>query len=766
MVKLLSDIELTAHNINYVVNSVLTGVQTCCNKKRRSKRAEIYLRCGGGYDTESTTITDDAGKPRFAFVYHCQMSINGHYIYYRDINLLTPLLRRIGDKIRAEYTDKKGRCPHLIIWCANLAHEYAFCKRQLSAAGITSLFAKAERDPLKIDVCEVIEFRECLGLWGSSLAKVAKTYTATQKLKGDLDYDLPRTEQTPLTTEEYHYCKNDVVILDELSHVAFKRFTDNGLKIPLTQTGILRQKCKNSIKRLDLEYKQNALLMPADEWTYTLFRRYMYAGGLSGTNPKYAGKKILKAKCADITSDYPAQMNHRLFPAGQLIEIKPETVEQYAGKFKIMLICCDMQARTAHSVFSKHKVMNIDNDNFFHGVGQAQDVVLSNGKIFCGKNLCICINNVDYNALYKLYDFDNIKLYRCWIFTQKAAAPAFLRKCLNEDYLTKQALKAAGLSGTKDYTEAKAAVNSYYGMTCQRLYDCLYEYDDESDDIYDCGNVKSYDEQRAHMWLSPYIGYWTTSYARAILMQFIAEFPDLIIQYDTDSLYYLTDTDATHEIHTTPERLAEFEAAIEQYNLRIYNKNARLFKNNAHFEDLGAWEVDKDDYTGFKGLGAKRYLKQDADGSLHPVVAGMVKESFDRYVKHNSLDAFDVFANDMTLDRVISDKLASQYYDGATKLITRDGITKRVPDRDAPVWLEKVTDYLGNTVIVEIGTYHALYDIQFKMKVTSDYVALYQALQQEKALPVEYRYIEKAVRDYIIQYEDNNTYCKVNAAMV
>ena len=303
-------------------------------------------------------------------------------------------------------------------------------------------------------------------------------------------------------------------------------------------------------------------------------------------------------------------------------------------------------------------------------------------------------------------------------------------------------------------------------MTCQRLYDCLYEYDDESDDIYDCGNVKSYDEQRAHMWLSPYIGYWTTSYARAILMQFIAEFPDLIIQYDTDSLYYLTDTDATHEIHTTPERLAEFEAAIEQYNLRIYNKNARLFKNNAHFEDLGAWEVDKDDYTGFKGLGAKRYLKQDADGSLHPVVAGMVKESFDRYVKHNSLDAFDVFANDMTLDRVISDKLASQYYDGATKLITRDGITKRVPDRDAPVWLEKVTDYLGNTVIVEIGTYHALYDIQFKMKVTSDYVALYQALQQEKALPVEYRYIEKAVRDYIIQYEDNNTYCKVNAAMV
>ena len=766
MFKLASDIQLTALNVNYVVNSVLNNVSVVCNKKRKSKRCELYLRCGAGYDTESTTVLKDNGKPDFAFVYHCQIAINGYYIYFRDLSLLVKLLQVIAGKIKQQYTDKKGRTSHLIIWCANLAHEYAFFKRQLQAAGITNLFAKSERQPLKIDVLEVIEFRECLGLFGHSLANLADNYTTTKKLKGDLDYNLLRTRNTPLTAEEYRYCKNDVMILDELSEVAFRKFTDLGLKIPLTQTGILRQKCKKAIHRIDLEYKVNELLMPADEWTYTLFRKYMYAGGLSGTNPRYVGKKILKSKCADITSDYPAQMNHQLFPAGKLIEIQPDTIAQYKGKFKIMLMTCNMKARTAHAVFSKHKVLNIDNDNYFKGTGQARDVLLCNGKIAIGYNICICINDIDFKALYDCYDITDIKMYRVWIFTQKAAAPAFLRKCMNDDYRLKQALKAAGQSKTLLYKETKAQVNSYYGMTATRLYDCLYSYDETVEDIDDVGAELSYTEQRKRMWLSPYIGYWTTSYARSILMYFIARYPDLIIQYDTDSLYFLTDTDSTHEIHTTPERLQQLLDELQRYNIRISLKNKRLFKGDEHFSDLGAWEIDEHDYTGFKGLGAKRYLKEEADGTLSPVVAGMVKESFEKHCSKYHVDAFEVFRNDMTLDRVISEKLASQYYDGEMKQVIIDGKVKRVPDHTAPRRLEKVTDYLGQQQIVEIGTYHALYDIQFKMKDSSSFISLCQALQEEKALPPEYRQLENAVKDYITQYRYNNTYCNYSTPVV
>ena len=120
----------------------------------------------------------------------------------------------------------------------------------------------------------------------------------------------------------------------------------------------------------------------------------------------------------------------------------------------------------------------------------------------------------------------------------------------------------------------------------------------------------------------------------------------------------------------------------------------------------------------------------------------------------------------MTLDRVISEKLASQYYDGEMKQVIIDGKVKRVPDHTAPRRLEKVTDYLGQQQIVEIGTYHALYDIQFKMKDSSSFISLCQALQEEKALPPEYRQLENAVKDYITQYRCNNTYCNYSTPVV
>ena len=66
---MIPDTQLTLDNIPFVVNQVLKNVETCQNKERASKRSELYLRCGGGYDTESTTVTDAAGKPLFAYVY-------------------------------------------------------------------------------------------------------------------------------------------------------------------------------------------------------------------------------------------------------------------------------------------------------------------------------------------------------------------------------------------------------------------------------------------------------------------------------------------------------------------------------------------------------------------------------------------------------------------------------------------------------------------------------------------------------------------------
>lgn len=702
----MQDIALCIANIQHTVESVLNGVDTISNKKRKRKNSEHYLYCGGGYDTESTTITDDNNKSVCAFVYHIQIMINGQYIYFRDINLLIPFLQVLIAEIDERYDEKT----HLIIWVANLAHEWAFFKRQLYKVGITDLFAKTKRDPLKI-VCKNVEFRECLGLFGKSLNDIANTYTQTKKLKGDLDYTKIRTWRTMLTDEEYQYCYNDVKILDELSYIAFEKFTKQGLKIPMTQTGILRQKCKNAIFSYKSECLANEKLMPKDEKTYYEFRRFLYCGGLSGSNIRYVGKELNNIKSADLTSDYPAQINHRLYPSGELAECEPENIAKHKHQFRIFEVFIQkMQATTSHAIFSKHKIMNFK---------QTKNAIINNGKIQYIENVKIMINNIDLSALLKVYNFTGFFILRCWYFTHKAKAPKFLLKCMNDDYLQKAVLKAKLKTlkkGTKEYfecerdlKETKGDVNSYYGMCATKLYDCIYKFDDETKDIKETANDKEYQELRQKVWLNPFIAYWCTSYARKILIDLIAKYPDIIVQYDTDSLYYRDDM---------PES-KDFENELLFWNKRKEMQNNGIF-NNENYSDLGQWDIDKDTFKKFKCLGAKRYLYETKDGFINPVVAGLPKQAFRDYAKKNNIDPFKIFENDLTLNKVDSTKLASVYCDDEPKYI-------------------KITDYQGFTDIQEIGTYHALYSCEFTMKMAAEYLSIIQTIEEEKALPPKFR---------------------------
>ena len=488
----------------------------------------------------------------------------------------------------------------------------------------------------------------------------------------------------------------DVVILDELSEVAFKMFTDKGLKIPMTSTGILRQKCKNRINNIKWEYAANEKLMPESEHDYYIMRRYMFAGGLSGTSPIYEKHFISKSKCADITSDYPAQINQHLYPSGELIECDPEEIAQHKGCFKIIMFSCDIRPKTKHAVISKHKVMNFFGTEDCDFMSEPMNCVVVNGKILYGDNLLLLLNDVDIRALNDLYTFQNVKIYRTWYFTRKERAPHFLRACMNEDYLLKQSLKATGQSDTVMYKEAKRDVNSYFGMTCTRLYDCMYGYDDDIDDIAPKDSELNYTEQRKRMWLSPYIGYWCTSYARAILIHYIAKYPDLILQYDTDSLYYITDDKIV-----PAERIREFENELQMHNKKIMLKNARIFKNNQLFYDLGAWDIDKDDYTGFKGLGAKRYLVQNQDGTYQLTVAGVNKKTALEYLVKTYGDPFKGFTHKMFIPPEYSGRLTLYYI-------------------DEPI-SGYVTDYLGNTAYYEELTSIHMEPSEYTMSMSDTY---------------------------------------------
>ena len=201
----------------------------------------------------------------------------------------------------------------------------------------------------------------------------------------------------------------------------------------------------------------------------------------------------------------------------------------------------------------------------------------------------------------------------------------------------------------------------------------------------------------------------------------IVKYPRVIVQYDTDSFYYRTDLPETEN----------FENDLRKWNDRKLMQNKAMFDDSA-YDDLGAWEIDKEEHQYFKCLGAKRYIYKDFDifdeketymtyrGVINPVVAGLPKNAFKKYVQKNNIDPFKLFDNDMVLNRIDSNKLASSYYDGEP-------------------FYTKITDCDGFEDICEIGTYHALYNIEFSLKMSADYLNIVQQIEEEKGLPEKFR---------------------------
>lgn len=731
---------LTSINCNDVneknVSELFKNVDIINNaKKRISKNTEFYFQCGGGYDTESTTVLNDDKTPAYAFVYHVQIMINGIYLTARNINDITHFFKIVSDYLKTLHDTAK-----LIIWVANLSHEWAFFKRQLAQISDLKIFAKSKRQILKITVNENIEFRECIGLFGVSLSDIAEKHTKTQKLKGDLDYALYRHAETPLTIDEQKYCYNDVKILDELSTVAFNMYTKQSLKIPLTKTGSLRNKCKSRIKNMKSVYTQNEMLLPSKISEYVEMRRFLYNGGLCGGNTFYNGKLLHDVVCCDLTSDYPAQMLHNMFPSGQLIKLQnPSDIIHYSYcNYIIDITFSYVKSKSVHCSIAETKILNGKH---------IKHAVKNNGKIMYAENVRLMLNEIDLQALKMMYDLGDSKINRAWYFTKSAKIPKYLADCICEDYQLKNELKQNGKTDTLEYMLSKQNVNSYYGMCATRLYDCNYTYSINDDSMIsettgieeldkliqegftDTAKYKElkqeqYKNLKSKVWLNPYIAYWTTSYARHILCTFISKYPDLIIQYDTDSIYFCIDENIVDK-----NRVEMLKHDISEYNLKIRMKNVHLFNYNKHFETLGQWDIDKP-FKNFKTLGAKRYIYEKYDGKIKTVVAGLVKGTLEKQAKENDVDIFDFFNDRMSISDVNSKKLASVY-------------------NDDYIGVQRVTDYTGNAIDVEIGSYHALYAIEFNLMLATDILQLLSAMDIEKALPYDNRIVTNAVRKMI-----------------
>lgn len=721
------------------------GYTDVLTSKKHTYQGDAYYNVGGGLDTESSTkyhfvynthmdgSVDSKPVVDFCFCYAYQIAIGHNVFILRTIKQLADFITYVVHYLQnlptieiKRYDPDKNHIvkehyhPKFILWVANFSHEFAFLKGMLSKYEITHFFATDERKPLLLEIGKVLQIRECLGLFGHSLDDIAKHHTSIRKLVGGLDYSKIRTSKTALTDSDIKYMVYDVYILSEMhkkviSDLAIKK--DGAIVIPYTSTGYIRNECKASIEqdeelteivqniRSNVRYhnrnrrpgepKQKApssniaylmqehAKMILSETQWNICRSYSYAGGLCGSHPDMVCKPLKNIWCDDLTSDYPAQLNHKKYPAGKMHNCKYPTqqfIDQLRAKNKPFFVFfrCDMQALTAHCVFSHHKIYNPDKGFF----------TMVNGKVKTGYDLNVCFNDVDIDAYKQAYKITVKEIYAVWYFDNYERLPKYFLNPLNKRYLQKCKLKNEGKDNTQEYSDSKRFVNGFYGMCAYRERYVQYLF--KNGDLFPERN-KTFLDIKNEFWLNPYVAFWCTSYARSILIQFIAAYPDSIIQYDTDSLYFdSTDT--------------ALRKAIDDYNKEIIALNKQLF-DDPLFYDLGTFDhkPNKDRFDIFIACGAKKYIKIH-DGVATPVIAGLPKNTLDNMLADYSLDDLinivtNLNAEDFNIINQYHNKLASKYY-----------------DCNDDVYI-KVTDYNGVEYIQHCSSYHALIPIDFNLRL-------------------------------------------------
>lgn len=611
-----------------------------------------YLPIYASFDIETTNVITEDHKA--AYMYHWQLglaTIEGGYIF---LGRTWQEFRDLYDRIVKEYM--LGEARKLLCWDAHLGFEFQFLRRRFQWDG-NNFFAREERHPMAAMTMEGFDFHEALTISGGSLAQLAKDYTTTQKLVGDLDYEIPRSSKTPLTEEEENYCINDVAILIEWSSFIFDKYIYPDKKIPLTKTGLLRAEVREELKNMlgynDVKiYKQLVSNAFPDKDTYEYWFRWLFRGGYVHGNITNVGYTIKNAMGFDETSAYPAWMNLGYYPVTPFIPAYDFDIDEL-----IETKCCiitatfyNIKRRTSISYESKHKCMILE-------ASEDVPVLIDNGRVAKAGKIKVVLTELDWKIYMKLYKFEKVEINCCWT-SERGRLPKFILNVLNRHYIKKAQMKKAGLSGTPEYAIEKSGVNASFGMMCTRLELSSISY---ADDWIIKENNLDYEKEKNKQILLPQHGIWVCAWGRWALFQPAFELidkigADVIIYNDTDS-YKVRKVDGVADV-------------FERYNKWVAKRIEAVGLTDPAFDDLGQFDLESPNITRIKCLGAKRYLTEE-DGKVKATVAGLPKKA----ILHLQGDPFEKFNHyGMELQADVSDKNTIHYEDKPSEWIAPDGV--------------------------------------------------------------------------------------------
>lgn len=655
-------------------------VKVYCGKDEEGNKIEKeYIPVYMGFDIETSNIITDNHKAAYMYIAQCCIATHkAAYIY----------MFRKWDQVYNFFTQLSsylilGEKRRIICYIANMSFEHAFMRKRFRwMQGKYDFFAKETRKPLLVTY-NGIEFREALTISGGGLAELAASYCKTQKLKGDLDYSILRNSTSRLTTAELQYCYNDVIILAEFSEFIYTQYIRPTKKVPLTKTGLLRAEVKQAFKQADHNGELKSMIQHAfpSQVQYNFWWNYLFRGGYVHSNILYSGYKITDRMCNyDITSSYPAQMNIRGYPMSRFKAeafTNMQDFEDLCKKKCVIFIAVfkNIRTTTSHCIESYNKVIKI------------QNYTLDNGRVRKAGIMAVALTEIDWQIYKRFYKWDG-EPYIYDIYTAKRGyLPSYLLDVLNGHYRQKAQMKKDGWHKDPEkirfYNIEKSGINAGYGLLVTKIQLNKVRYDNDKGWLEEKGTI-DFEKEKRNQVLLPQWGIYCTSWARFQLLDTlwrIYERCGNITAYcDTDSLKNIS-----HPL---------LQSVIDEVNAGIKQLLLKRGLTDPLFSDLGQFSKEED-YIAGKFLGAKRYLAQYPDGSIHATIAGLPKDAILKLP--DGTDPFDYFSIDgMYIDAEISGKLGSGYFD------------------------DEVSDIVEGEVMTELSGV-CLFAMQFKLKLDGYY---------------------------------------------
>lgn len=640
----------------WIINTRGSGEQTSYNDVLIMADTETSKKKPDEYDPEDKKQKYKTG-PNHVVAWTISIRAYHHNIvtlYGRKPSKMIETILRIHEHMRGLKT---------VIYLHNLGYDHIFLRKfayDLMGTPIHQLNVKSHY-PIYIEYANGIIIKDSLILSQRKLEKWAEDLKVEhQKSTGLWDYEKIRNQSTPLSRNEKEYIEHDTLAGVECLDATMTALKKSIASIPMTATGIPREQTRKRGGRKAHEFFQK-IALTLDQ--YHKFEK-IFHGGYTHGNRHFIDTLINWAEvvCRDFASSYPFIMTAFKFPMEKFTpweNCKADFIlknkEDYAFAFKFIAtnirLKSDAEPMPALQFSKAEKTIN---------------AILDNGRILAANYVEIYLSEWDLAVIDDQYEWD--KHICCEVeMAQKDYLPRWFTDYVFESFTNKTFRKDGPDLEHYDpvaYSLAKSLVNALYGMSVQKSIkpDIVEDYITGKFEEQPIANEPELYEKYlnkmtsilAYQW-----GVWVTSAAFYNVHQ-LAKCCRLPLYMDTDSCYGIDwDLDKVNAYNQSCK------------DKLIANGYGPVIRNDREYW-LGVAESDgdKDTYTEFKYMGAKRYCGRcKADGELHITVAGVPKKKGAKCLK----DDINNFHPGFIFDGTITGKKTHVYFNEEKIYIDKDG---------------------------------------------------------------------------------------------